>query len=89
LIFHEITSKLEEENNKEADMQKWEIRVFVGHNAGMDPSKFWKKKDKDGKSEFDYLRSMGAEGWEPVSATPVNVGGTTSEVMFTFKRPLE
>jgi hypothetical protein len=70
-------------------MQKWEIKVFVAHNAGMDPSNFWKKRDKDGKSELDYLRSMGTEGWEPVSATPITFGGSISMVMFTLKRPIE
>jgi len=70
-------------------MQKWKIKVFVAHNAGMNPSNFWEKKDKDGKSEFDYLLSMAAEGWEPVDATPITAGGSTSMVMFTFKRPIE
>lgn len=69
-------------------MKKWEIKVFPSH-MGLDPSNLWKKKDKDGKSEFDYLRSLAAEGWEPVSATPINTGGTTSMVFFTFKRPKE
>ena len=31
-------------------MQKWEIRVFVAQNAGMDPSNFWKWKEKLGRS---------------------------------------
>jgi len=70
-------------------MQKWEIKVFVANNAGWNLSNFWKKKDKDGKSELDYLRSMAAEGWEPVSATPITNVGTTSMMMFTLKRPIE
>ncbi|MGW8145148.1 MAG: hypothetical protein ACWGN2_12195 [Anaerolineales bacterium] len=69
-------------------MQKWDIKVIYSH-IGMNPSNIWKKKKKDGKSEFDFLREMASEGWEPVSATAINVGGTTSDVMFTFKRPLE
>jgi hypothetical protein len=74
---------------KEEIMQKWEIKVFVAQNAGMNPSNFWEKKDKDGKSELDYLVSIAAEGWEPVSATPINYGGSTSMVLFTLKRPIE
>ena len=61
--------------------------IFCLYRVG--PVKFVEEKDKDGKSELDYLRSMASEGWEPVSATPINTGGTTSMVMFTFKRPTE
>ncbi|MGW8145101.1 MAG: hypothetical protein ACWGN2_11950 [Anaerolineales bacterium] len=76
------------EGVEEVEMQKWDIKVFYSH-TGMNMSDLWGKKDKDKKSEFDFLRELASQGWEPVSATAINVGGTTSDVMFTFKRPLE
>jgi hypothetical protein len=73
---------------EEVEMKKWEINIFLA-NLGLDPSNLWNKKNKEGKSDFDKLLIMASEGWEPVSATPINTGGTTSVVMFTFKRPKE
>ena len=74
-------------------MSKWELTMFTGwaheRNKGIDASLLWTVKDKDGKSAFDKVNAMAAEGWELVSVTPMDENGWTHQVLFTFKRPLE
>jgi hypothetical protein len=60
--------------------------------AYADPSLLWTAKGKDGKTVSNMLDDKGMDGWELVSATPVqDSSGQDSYtvcVLFTFKRPL-
>jgi hypothetical protein len=84
-------------------MHKWEYRMVTqditdkGSTRYSDAALLWDPRNKDdkGKTAFDTLRDCGKEGWELVAVTPVatdfgvSSGGQTSQVLFTFKRPLE
>lgn len=49
---------------------------------------------KDGRIPIEIIKQFGQEGWELISVTPLvctsgsGVGGRTSELLFTFKRPI-
>jgi len=50
----------------------------------------WSKKDKKtGRTQWNTLTDLASKGWELVDVTPITVGGTTSEILYTFKRPVE
>lgn len=75
-------------------MQKWQYSAIASNNtgasiAGKTSKGLWRKKNRDGKTDWDIIREMGQDGWELISATPITFGGTTLEVLFTFKRPIE
>lgn len=72
-------------------MQKWELysmscELGWGANIG----DLWSKKDKQtGKTQWDRLKDLASSGWELVDATPITLGGTTTGILYTFKRPVE
>lgn len=84
-------------------MQKWEYRLITqditdkGSTRYSDAAFLWdpKKKDDKGKTAFDTIRDCGKDGWELVAVTSVSSeagvssGGQTSQILFSFKRPLE
>ena len=75
-------------------MQNWELTAFVSHNTGTQMpgrsvSSLWKKKNEKGKTDFERMKELSAEGCELVSTTPINSKGTTYDLMFIFKRPIE
>jgi hypothetical protein len=77
---------------------KWEYNTYQvlirtsGAIPKTDPGLVWMRKDKDGKTSWDTITGMGAEGWELVSVTAVTENLTlssyTSYLLYTFKRPL-
>jgi hypothetical protein len=77
-------------------MTKWElssyyksIRAIDGSYVGSDPSVIWTNKDKKtGKTSWDELKAMAADGWELVSVTPIAAGASGTDYLpYTFKRP--
>ena len=51
-----------------------------------------KNKDSEGKYPHQAINDYGKLGWELVSVTPVSPlpkNPITSEILFTFKRPLQ
>jgi hypothetical protein len=72
-------------------MQKWELYVVAcGLGFGAKVTDIWSKKDKKtGETKWDMLTGLASRGWELIDVTPVNLGGTTSEILYTFKRPIE
>ena len=72
-------------------MQKWELfTMSCALGLGGNSTEIWSKKDKKtGKTKWDKLTNLASEGWEPVDVTSITLGGTTSEILYTFKRPIE
>jgi hypothetical protein len=72
-------------------MQKWELfTMSCGIGIGGDTTDIWSKKDKKtGKTKWDKLTELASEGWDLVDVTSINFGGTTSEILYTFKKPVE
>jgi hypothetical protein len=72
-------------------MQKWELFTrSYGLGLGGNVTDIWHKKDKKtGKTEWDELTKLASEGWELIDVTSITIGGTASEILYTFKRPVE
>ena len=72
-------------------MQKWELfTMSCGIGLGGNATEIWSKKDKKtGKAKWDRLTDLASEGWELVAVTSITLGGTTSEILYTFKKPVE
>jgi hypothetical protein len=72
-------------------MQKWELfTMSCGLSIGGNVTDIWSKKNKKtGKTKWDKLTDLASEGWELVDVTSINFGGTTSDIVYTFKRPIE
>ena len=72
-------------------MAIWEYTLVVSEVGGtfrVDIGKVWQSKAVDGKSDWERVQRLGAEGWELVSAYPVaRNGGGTGQVVWGFKRP--
>ncbi len=49
-------------------------------------SSIWRTKYADETTDWDHIQRMGSEGWEMVSAFPVEANGTTLYVTFIFRR---
>jgi len=79
---------MEERSSK---MKKWELYVMsFGLGFGGNVTDIWSKKDKNtGRTQWDTLTELAASGWELIDVTPITVGGTTSEILYSFKRPVE
>ena len=78
--------------------KRWEYMMRTDKLAGGSSpyaSSLWSESDKKGKSAFDYVSELGAQGWELVSVCPIvatSWGGQytqTDHLLFTFKRPVE
>ena len=71
-------------------MTKWTLAAYLSGNIINDATRLWGQKDKKtGKSNWDDLKDMAAEGWELVSITPIEMRAYTSQLLYTFKRPIE
>jgi hypothetical protein len=72
-------------------MQKWELfTMSCGLGLGGNATEIWSKKNKKtGKTKWDKITELASDGWELVDVTSINFGGTTSEIVYTFKRPTE
>jgi len=74
-------------------MQKWEMRAYavsIRGLTGTDASKNF-KEGKDGESPWRKLQARAEDGWELISVKAINGGpdGVTTELLYTFKRPIE
>ncbi len=71
-------------------MQKWELfTMSCGLGLGGSAPDIWSKKDKKtGKTEWDKIMEIASDGWELIDVTSIAFGGTTSEILYTFKRPV-
>lgn len=69
-------------------MQKWEYRWINTSSLYMNGKKVVDKPFIDGKSLFEYINYLGAQGWELVSITPVKKK-SKGFLSYWFKRPLE
>jgi hypothetical protein len=72
-------------------MQKWELYTMsCGLGLGGNATDIWTKKDKKtGKTKWDKLTDLASSGWELIEITSINFGGTTTEILYTFKKPVE
>lgn len=74
-------------------MAKWELALYVAHGGAIgaiDISSLTTKRDKEtGNTAWNDLTDMATDGWELVSVTPIALGGTTTSLLFSFKRPQE
>lgn len=70
-------------------MQKWEIDFFV-IPVNQVCSRIWTEKGSDGLSSYEKINKLAEDGWELISVTPVSgmFAGRTSEILFTFRRPI-
>jgi len=71
-------------------MLQWELNVVsCAVGLGGDISRIWTRKDKrTGQTQWDALNDLAFRGWELVDVTPIKLTGTTTELLYTFKRPL-
>jgi hypothetical protein len=71
-------------------MQKRELHVIsCGLGFGGNVIDIWSKKDKKtGKTQWDTLTDLASSGRELIDVTPITVGGTKLEILYTFKRPV-
>jgi len=76
-------------------MAKWELSSYIAghlstHTSGVDATKVWTIKHPDEKTNWDKLLDLAAEGWELVSVPSItDHQGETTQLLYTFKRPLE
>lgn len=54
--------------------------------AGPQLAPMWRRKYADGTTDWDQINKLGADGWEMVSAFPIEAAGTLQYVAFVFKR---
>jgi len=70
---------------------KWEYAFYDAAISHVDA--LWKKRnldDKNSRTTAEIIRDYGKDGWELVAVAPFSyVSGSTSSLLFTFKRPLE
>ena len=81
-----------------SSLTRWELKSRVVSIAQsnfavttVDPQLMWKRKDKEGQTDWEKLKQLAADGWELVSVTPIVTSPTSSqtfELLYTFKRPL-
>jgi hypothetical protein len=80
------------------DVTRWQLWTHAVNitkanfaSVTIDPSFVWTVKDKEGKTEWEKLQKLAADGWELISVTPIasvtSLGHTTT-LLYTFKRPL-
>jgi hypothetical protein len=72
--------------------QAWEYSIThsdrLTNTAGIPQvSSIWRTKYADGSTDWDHIERMGRDGWELVSAFPIEGNGTTLYVTFIFRRP--
>ncbi len=69
----------------------WEYTIVhtdrLNTPSGPQLSPMWRRKYADGSTDWDQINKLGLDGWEMVSAFPVEAGGTLQYVAFVFKRP--
>ena len=72
------------------DDNGWEYNLVhtdrLGSPAGPQLALIWKRQYSDGTTDWDQISKLGREGWEMVSAFPVESNGTLLYLAFMFKR---
>jgi hypothetical protein len=73
-------------------MTKWEYDAFeikVTGGIAPDSTVIWKKKNKDGSTDWHKIEKAGLAGWELVNTIPIaDSRGSTEKLLVIFKRPL-
>ena len=73
------------------DSAAWEYTIVhtdrLNTPSGPQLAPIWRRKYADGSTDWDQINKLGQEGWEMVSAFPVEAAGTLLYVAFVFKRP--
>jgi len=73
------------------DSAGWEYTIVhtdrLNTPSGPQLAPIWRRKYADGTTDWDQINKLGQEGWEMVSAFPVEAAGTLLYVAFVFKRP--
>lgn len=84
-------------------MQNWEYFFYCSDICAKRPE-FFQNEESDIKkiwanqpnSDVDRIQELGKKGWELVSVTPIVTsstshggGGVTTQILCTFKRPIE
>lgn len=74
-------------------MTKWEMASYLTREfyglSGPNVTQIWNKKDsKTGLTNWDEIAKYGQDGWELVSVTPLAIGGSTTQLLYSFKRPV-
>ena len=77
---------------------RWELMTFGANitksnfaTVTVDLSLLRTEKDKDGKTAWEKLQQLAADGWELVNVTPIVTASSlsyTSTLVYTFKRPM-
>ena len=72
------------------DMIKWEYKTVRTEVQGSRPPRMRDLDPAYNESTVEWLNTLGYDGWELVSITPLNIGmGRTSGLAYlVFKRPL-
>lgn len=82
-------------------MEKWDYTFCYGTIIndgllnGVSSSRLWTKLKAESKTTMETVKELGAAGWELVAVTPIASwpgearAGLTSEVLFTFKKPIQ
>ena len=69
----------------------WEYTIVhtdrLNTPSGPQLAPIWRRKYADGSTDWDQINKLGEDGWEMVSAFPVEGGGTLLYLAFVFKRP--
>jgi hypothetical protein len=69
----------------------WEYTIVhtdrLNAPGGPQLAPMWRRQYADGSTDWDQINKLGADGWEMISAFPVEAGGTLQYVAFVFKRP--
>jgi hypothetical protein len=77
-------------DRKVSDMIKWEYKSVTTEVEGNRPIRMRDLDPAYNESTVEWLNTLGNDGWELVSITPLNIGmGRTSGLAYlVFKRPL-
>jgi hypothetical protein len=75
-------------------MDQWNYNILVvditgGFNvnpSAISISKMWEVRGPDGLTNWDRLQQMGREGWDLVNCFPMTGSGSTTQVIWVFKR---
>jgi hypothetical protein len=90
-LYYDYHDELMERVDKDEDMQKREsFTISCGLGLGGNAAEIWSKKNKKtGKTKWDKITDLATDGWELIDVTSITLEGITSEILYTFKRPIE
>ena len=63
----------------------WEY-LFFASDVGDDLSRLLEQPRVDDRTDWQNIQKLGMLGWEMVSTTPIVRGGSTTKLLWVFKR---